>query len=181
MAGNEERAGFGQRILRAAKLEASLYDEVKADNEATGQALGVVVLAVMADGLGRKVGIGAIVTGVILGIGSWYLGALLIYWLGTKVLPEPQTEADVGGVLRATGFSSAPGLIGILATLPNFQVFVPFVAGIWMVIADVIAVRQALNYRSTGRALAVYVIVILVTLAVFFPLASWLGLLPESM
>ena len=104
---------FGDRIIRAAKLDAQLYEEVEADTGAMGQAMGVVVLSSMAAGVGSVAigGLGGILVGTIAALIGWYVWAYLTYFIGTKFLPEPQTEADLGELLRTIGFSSSPGLI----------------------------------------------------------------------
>lgn len=149
------------RMLRAAKLDSGLYEEVEADKSATGQALGVVILSNLAAGVGAAgmVGTyGSLVTGGLLAIAGWFLWALLTYWIGARWLPEPQTEADLGQLLRTTGFSSAPGLIRVLGVIPGLTLIVFLIAGVWMLATMVVAVRQALDYRSTGRAVGVCVI-----------------------
>jgi len=60
--------------------------------------------------------------------------------------------------LRTIGFSSSPGLIRLLGIIPGLAGIVLVVASVWMLIAMVIAVRQALDYRSTLRAIGVCVI-----------------------
>jgi hypothetical protein len=57
--------------------------------------------------------------------------------------------------LRTIGFSSAPGLIRVLGIIPILGGIVFFVASIWMLVAMVIAVRQALDYSGTLRAVGV--------------------------
>ncbi len=86
---------------------------------------------------------------------GWYVWAFLTYYIGTRLLPEPQTEADHGQLLRTIGFASAPGLIRVLGIIPGLATIVFAVAGVWMLIAMVIAVRQALDYTSTWRAVGV--------------------------
>jgi hypothetical protein len=61
-------------------------------------------------------------------------------------------------LLRTLGFSSAPGLIRVFGIIPGITPFVFAVASGWMLVAMVIAVRQALDYRSTWRAFGVCVI-----------------------
>jgi hypothetical protein len=149
------------RMIRAAKLDAQLYEEVEADKTALGQALGVVVLSSLAAGIGTiglVGGYGAIPAGVIFAIIGWFLWALLTYWIGARLFPEPQTDADLGQLLRTTGFSSSPGLIRALGILPGLTGFVFVIAGIWMLVSMVIAVRQALDYESTWRAIGVCLI-----------------------
>jgi hypothetical protein len=74
------------------------------------------------------------------------------------LLPEPDTRADHGELLRTIGFASAPGLIRVFGIVPGLTAFVFAVAGGWMLVAMVIAVRQALDYKSTWRAIGVCVI-----------------------
>ncbi len=152
--------GFKDRIIRAAKLDVRLYEEVEADKGALGQAMGVVVLSSIAAGLGsiEQGGIGGILVGTISALIGWFIWAYLTYFIGTRLLPEPQTRADYGELLRTIGFSSSPGLIRVLGIIPGLAGIVFFVASIWMLAAMVIAVRQALDYRSTLRAVGVCVI-----------------------
>jgi hypothetical protein len=154
--------GFIERILRAAKLDVQFYEEVEADKGALPQAMGVVILSSIAAGLGGMgmgaSGAGVILIGIIASLGGWYVWAFLTYFIGTKFLPEPQTQADLGELLRTIGFSSSPGLIRILGIIPGLGAIVFSAASIWMLIAMVIAVRQALDYKSTWRAAGVCLI-----------------------
>ena len=89
---------------------------------------------------------------------GWYVWAFLTYIIGTRLLPEPQTEADHGELLRTLGFASAPGVLRVFGLVPGLQVPVLAITGIWMLVAGVIAVRQALDYTSTARAIGVCLI-----------------------
>ena len=153
-------AGFKDRIFRAAKLDVSLYEEVEADKGALGQSMGVVVLSSVAAGLASisTAGFGGILVGTITALIGWFVWAYLTYFIGTKLLAEPQTKADPGELLRTIGFSSSPGLIRVLGIIPGLRWIVFLIGGIWMLVAMVIAVRQALDYRSTARALGVCII-----------------------
>ena len=148
------------RMLRAAKLEVSLYEEVEADPTAMTQSMTVVVLSAVAAGLGsaRHAGVGGLLIVTIVALAGWYLWAFLTYWIGTRLLPEPTTRADYGELLRTIGFSSAPGIIRVLGIIPGLAGIVSLVAAVWMLIAMVIAVRQALDFTSTPRAVGVCLI-----------------------
>lgn len=164
-------ADLKDRIIRAAKLDVSLYEEVEADKGALGQAMTVVVLSSLAAGVGASQGgLAGIVFGIIAALIGWYVWAYITYIIGTKFFPEPQTEADLGQLLRTTGFSSAPGLIRVLGIIPGLAGIVFLVASIWMLVAMVIAVRQALDYSNTFRAVGVCLIgwVVQVLIIVFF-------------
>jgi len=151
---------YTNRIIRAAKLDVALYEEVEADKGAMGQAIGVVVLSSIAAGVGSMTmgSIKGIFIGTIMALVSWYVWAYLTYFIGTKLLPEPQTRADHGELLRTIGFSSSPGLIRIAGVIPGLTKIVFLIASIWMLVAMVIAVRQALDYQSTARAIGVCLI-----------------------
>lgn len=148
------------RMIRASMLDVHLYEEVEADKSALGPAMAVVVLSSIAGGvvLFEVLGVKGMVIGTIGALIGWFIWAFMTYFIGTKLLPEPQTHADLGQLLRTIGFSSAPGLIRVLAIIPVLADPVHLIAGIWMLVAMVIAVRQALDYHSTLRAVGVCVI-----------------------
>jgi hypothetical protein len=168
---------FKDRIIRAAKLDVNLYEEVEADKGAMGQAMGVVVLSSIAAGVGTigRGGFGGILMGTIVALIAWYVWAYLTYFIGTKFLPEPQTKADHGELLRTIGFSSSPGLIRVLGVIPGLGAVVFLVASIWMLVAMIIAVRQALDYESTLRAVGVCVIGWIIQTLILLLLFSVLG------
>jgi hypothetical protein len=148
---------FISRIIRASKLDANLYEEVEADTTALGQAMAVVVLSSIAAGsayIGR-IGMSGVFIGMIITLFGWLVWACITYFIGTKLLPEPQTRSNPGELLRTIGFSSSPGLIRILGIVPGLAGLINIVASVWMLVAMVIAVRQALDYSSTGRAVIV--------------------------
>ena len=153
-------ASIQERMIRASRLDVQLYEEVEADPGAMGQATAVVVLSALAAGIGNLQVAGAlgIVAGTLGALVGWYVWAYLTYFIGTRLLPEPQTKSDPGELLRTIGFASAPGMIRILGIVPGLNVLVFSVSGVWMLIAMVIAVRQALDYKSTWRAVGVCLI-----------------------
>jgi hypothetical protein len=162
-------ATIQDRVIRAAKLDVQLYEEVEADRDAMGQAMAVVVLSAVAAGIG-SLGIGGllgIVVGTIAALVGWLVWAFLTYFIGTRLLPEPQTKADYGELLRTIGFASSPGLIRVFGIIPGIAPILFLVAGIWMLVAMVIAVRQALDYTSTPRAVGVCLIGWVAQVAIF--------------
>jgi hypothetical protein len=163
MTENPKSAGsaFYDRMIRAAKLDVSLYEEVEADRSAIGQAVGVVALSSLAAGIGTIGtfgGYGHIIGGVFWALVTWIVWAGLTYWIGAHLLPEPQTKANFGEMLRTTGFSSVPGVIRVIGILPGLTEIIFLTAAVWMLVAMVIAVRQALDYQSTWRAIGVCLI-----------------------
>ncbi|MEE9166122.1 MAG: hypothetical protein V3U24_01455 [Candidatus Neomarinimicrobiota bacterium] len=164
------------RIVRAAILDPELYEEVEADRSASGQAMVVVVLSSLAAGIGsiETVGPGGIFLGTIIALIGWFVWAYLTYLVGTKLLPEPSTDADTGELLRTIGFASSPGLIRVLGVIPGLRVVVFPLAAVWMLVAVIIAVRQALDYQSTIRAVGVcavgWIVQVLVLVVLFYVL-----------
>ncbi len=151
---------FAERMIGAATLDVHTYEEVEADTTATTQAMVVVVLSSIAQGIGflTQGGVSAFVVGAMGALIGWFIWAFLVYIIGTKLLPEPQTRSDIGELLRTTGFSASPGLLRVLGVIPLLGGLVMIAVSIWMLIAMIIAVRQALDYQSTGRAVGVCLI-----------------------
>ena len=156
----EDMSSFKDRIIRAAKLDVHLYEEVEADTGALGQAMLIVILSSLAAGIGtfQHSGLNGMLIGTIGALIGWYIWAYLTYFIGTKLLPEQQTSATSGELLRTIGFSSSPGIIRVLGIIPGIAKIVMFGASVWMLVAMVIAVRQALDYKSTFRAVGVCII-----------------------
>ena len=167
------------RAVRAAKLDASVYEEVEADKSAIGQAVTVVIVSSVAAGIGSaNHGIAGLLLGAVAALVGWYIWAFITHFVGTRFLPESQTDADVGELLRTTGFSSSPGVLRVLGIIPGLTVIVFFVVSIWMLVAMVIAVRQALDYTSTGRAVGVCAIGWLFQMLILFLLFMLIGVSP---
>jgi hypothetical protein len=143
-------------------LDVRTYEDVEADRSATGHALGVIVMASVAAGIGasgwstdaqRVAALSAFAA--LVALLAWASWALLTYEIGARVLPEAQTRADVGELLRTLGFSAAPGVFLVFGILPGLTAPVFAVTAVWMLATMVVALRQALDYASTTRALIV--------------------------
>ena len=177
-------SSFQNRIIRAAKLDSNLYEEVEADKGALWQAMAVVIFSSIAAGIGiglKTGGFSGIITGSIAALISWYVWAYLTYFIGTKFLPEPNTEADLGELLRTIGFSTSPGLLRVFYFIPGVGVLIFLISSLWMLVAMVIAVRQALDYNSTLRAVGVCVIGYVIQIFVFMIIFSIFGgALPDA-
>jgi hypothetical protein len=86
------------------------------------------------------------------------VGSLVLWFVGTRILPGRHTEADYGQLLRTVGFAQAPGLFGILGIIPILGLLIRLVIGIWGLVAVIIAIRQALDYDETLKAVIVAVV-----------------------
>lgn len=175
-------ASLTERMMRAARLDAALYEEVEADTTATSQAMAVVVLSAVASGIGgmSHAGVGGLIGLTLSSLLAWYVQAFVIYYVGTKWLPEATTQADIGQLLRTLGFASSPGIIRIAGIIPGLGLVALFVAPLWMLCATVVAVRQALDYSGTGRAIAVCVVGWLVQFAIIIAVGVALGMIASG-
>ncbi|MEX2046981.1 MAG: YIP1 family protein [Chloroflexota bacterium] len=166
--------GLIDRAMRAAKLEAAVYEEVEADSTATTQAVTIVVIGAVAAGLAGGLGtadnlVGGLIGGIISGLLGWAVYAYVAFLVGTKLLAGPQTHADWGQVARTLGFANAPRALLVLGMIPALFSIVSFVVGIWVLVTTVFALRASLDV-STGRAVAIAIVsviaLILVTIVI---------------
>ena len=146
-------------MIRAAKLEPRLYEEVKTDKYATSQALVVVLLSSLAATIGAftHAGLGGLVIGGLGALLAWYVWTFMTYVIGVKLFPVSQTSVSHRELWRTLGFASAPGMLRVFGAIPGLTGIAFLVTAMWMLIAAVIAVRQALDYTSTVRAAGVCV------------------------
>ncbi len=170
---------FVHRLVGAAMLDAATYEEVEADRDATPQALAIVVFSSLAAGIGARGSTGGaatlafFATASVMAVMMWAGFALLTFEVGARILPTAETRVDVGKLLRTLGFAATPGLIQVFGVFPGATVPVFTLAILWALVASVIAVRQALEYTSTSRAVAVCGLALVLSLAI----AVVLGLL----
>ena len=167
------------RVMGAAILDGSMYEGIEADRHATWQATLTVVLASMAAGVGAGGVYGVRATTFVTFAGmallTWVAWAVLMFNIGTRLLPEPQTDVNLPELLRTTGFAAAPGLLQVFAVLPRMALPVFAATIVWMIAAMVIGVRHALDYRSTWRALAVCGVAATLSAALAFGMGIFFG------
>ena len=160
-----------ERMLGAALLRVDTFEDVEHDRGATIQAALVVVIVSIAAGVGGLLSgetdwIRGIIFGVIGGVVSWAVWALVVLVVGTTILKTEQTQADWGQLARGTGFAQTPGILNVLVFIPWVGGIIGFLVFVWQVAAMVIAVRQSLDYDSTLRAIGVVVIALIPVLII---------------
>lgn len=169
-------SSFVNRVIGAIRLDPATYEAVEHDTDATWQAALVVVVAAIFSGVGSTGGrTRDLLGGVVASLVFWALFALFAYLVGAYLLRGPQTSATFGEVLRALGFSYAPSLFAILGLIPGIGFLIVFIAGIWSLIASVIALRQAFEV-STGRAVAIAVVAFLAMVVLLVIIATVFGI-----
>jgi len=152
-------ASFVARLTGAVLLDAATYEEVEHDRSATFQAMGVVLMSSVAAGIGLlgpfDARLSSLATISLLAFAAWAVWALVTLQIGTRLIPAPRTDADMGQLLRTIGFATAPGILRIVGLIPGTTTVVFAVTAVWMLMAMIVAIRQALDYTSTARAFAV--------------------------
>lgn len=151
----QTQSSIVNRMIRAARLESAVYEEVEHDRGATRQAALVVVGTSIAAGIGSGIslGVAALVVIPLFSIAGWAIYAWLTYFIGTRLLAGPETSADWGELARTLGFASAPRALLIFGVLPFLAGTLGVIVGVWTLVTTVVAVRAALDF-STGRAIA---------------------------
>jgi hypothetical protein len=159
MATSRTITSFPIRLMGAFALDPTIFEEVEADPRATGQAALVVLMSSVSAGIGARGWGYTSVWGVLfisgLALVSWGVWAVVTFEIGTRLMPTAETRSDVGELLRTIGFASAPGILRVFGLVPGATLPAFAIAAVWMLCALVVAVRQALDYTSTARAIAV--------------------------
>ena len=172
VAGQPNRSIVG-RMIRAARLEAAVYEEVEHDRDATGQAAIVVVGTSIAMGIGLGVSAGDFVSllwVIAFGLIGWALYAWITYFVGTRVFAGPETQADWGELARTLAFATSPRALLIFGLVPALAAVLLTVVGIWVLITTVVALRAALDFstgRAIGTAIVGWIVMVLFNLLVF--------------
>lgn len=163
--------GLIARMRRAALLDPALYNEVEHDRSALTQALLVVVIAAVAAGLGTALNpfergprLLGLVSEIVTMLVNWVLWSYVTYFVGTRFFGGTATP---GEMLRTLGFAMSPGVLNVLGFVPLLGGLVRLAVFIWVLVAGVVAVREALDCDN-ARALGTVVVGWVVMLLVFF-------------
>ena len=149
---------FFNRVFRSIKIDPDVYDEVQKDKTATLSAAIVVVISSLAAGIAAKqLGASSFIFAPILSLLSWFVWAYIVYFVGVKLFPDPKTKTTHAALLRAIGFSSAPGIIRVFGFTPELMTVTFIGSALWMLACMVVAVRQTLNFKSLWKALGVVI------------------------
>ncbi len=164
------KSSLVDRMIRAAMLDANLYEEVEHDQSATRQAMLVVVLGSVAAGIGALYGgLLATVVGIVTALIGWAVYAFVAYWVGTHIFHGPHTSATWGELLRTLGFANTPRVLLVLLIIPVAGLFIALAVFIWTLVTTVIAIRQALDFttmRAIATAIVSWIVLLLVSLVI---------------
>lgn len=140
---------FVQRMIGAALLDINVYEEVEHDTTATMQAASVVLLVAVCAAIGAAGrGTGGVFSGLIGALIGWLIWSGVTYLIGANIFGGTATW---GELLRTIGFAQSPGVLFVVGVIPFLGPLAMLAVGIWMLIAVIIAIRQALDF-TTGKA-----------------------------
>jgi len=166
-------ASFPNRVVGALRLQPATFEEIEHDPRATIQAVIVVAAVAIARGIGARS-----VTGfaylLLFGFVGWAVGSAVIWIVGTRLLRGRNTEADLSQLLRTVGFAQAPNVLAVSAVVPVLGWVLTIAGLLWSLAALVVAVRQALDYEDTVRAVVVCVVAWLIMMLITM-LATLMG------
>ena len=170
---------FLYRVMGAATLDAGMYETIEADRQATRQAFAVVVVAALAAGVGLAGTYGLdprpLLTITLLGLIGWVGWAVLILRVGGWHMRQRGTRVTLGELLRTVGFAAAPGWLQVFALIPAVGVAAFAIAWAWTLAAVVVAVKHALDFGSTWRAVLVCAVSLGLIVAFMALFAALLG------
>ncbi len=153
------QASVIERAIGAARLDPRAYEDVEHDQTATGSALVIVAIAAVANGIGSagEAGVLGLIGGVVFGLLGFVLYAGIAYLIGSQLFATRETNVTWGQLIRTLGFAQAPGILRVLGIVPVIGGLIQLIVGVWILIASIIAIRQACDF-STGRAVLTTVV-----------------------
>ncbi|MGA2158039.1 MAG: YIP1 family protein [Dehalococcoidia bacterium] len=171
------------RMIRASRMDSSLYEEMETDDEALGQALMIALLASAATGIGMALAgliggagllwpVWGLLSGFFASLAGWFVWVLITYFLGTTFLKGPE-KVSLAELSRTLGFANSPGTLRFLVFIPLLGWLIILLTGIWTLASGVIAVKQSLDF-STSRAAATCLPGWIVYIAVLLLIYLWL-------
>ena len=150
---------FLNRIFRSVKIDPEVFNEVQKDKGATIWAALVVILSSSAAGIGAtSLGASNFILAPIFSLISWFVWAYIVYFVGVKLFPDIKTKTTQFALLRAIGFSSAPGIIRVFGFNEDLMAVTFIGSAFWMLVCMVVAVNETLNYKSLWKALGIVII-----------------------
>ncbi len=171
-----------QNMISAAKLDTNFFSAVEHDESKNQEALTVVIIAAIASALGNGIlgifangimsGLFGAVFGLVMILAGYYIWSYLAFYIGTKFFGG---EADVGEVLRTFGYSYSPQVLSILAFIPCVGWAIAMAAGIWSLVAGVVALREAMDF-DTGKAILTAIIAWIIMVVLFAIVSMILGI-----
>jgi hypothetical protein len=164
------------RIMRAFRLDATLFREVAENPGLMNEATIIVVVVTLLSALGGAIGllfakasfgsaiVNFFVTWIVAVLIGWIGWAILTYFVGTALF---KGKTDIPEMMRVLGYASAPRLLGIFGIIPCLGWIASLIGAILAFIAGFIAVREAMEF-DTGKAIVTVLISWVIAFAITF-------------
>jgi hypothetical protein len=168
------------RIMGVFRLSVPTFEEIEADESATGQAAIVVAIVAILAGIGAFLAVrmaapalaqleeqfggempiaipelspvGALINAILGAFIAWLIWSALTYFIGTRLFGG---VATMGEMLRVIGFAQAPRMLSVLGFIPCIGSILSLVGWIWSLVASFIGIRQGLDLDNGKTALTV--------------------------
>jgi serine/threonine protein kinase len=151
-------SAFAPRLVRAARLDNRVYDDVKADLSMAALVQAAIVVCVSASASAasltvmlasaRSIGdpVSSAIGGIFGGLVGWLVWCALSTSIGTALFKGSGTTRQL---LRTAGLAQVPGIFSVVAVVPTFGILLYLPVAAWAFVAEIGALRQTLRC-STG-------------------------------
>lgn len=168
------RQSLLDRIAGVIRLESWVFRDIAGDPNATWQAVLVVALAALANGIGRLGGgLGGLLGGILSALVGWGVFCIAAWLIGQRV--APWSAPTPSRLVRLVGFAQAPKLLAVFGFLPLVGWFFGAVAALLFLVVAIVALRIAFEIDFV-RAIVIGVAAIAVSEIVLLLLRAIFGL-----
>ncbi len=141
------------RIVRAIRLDWTVFGEIARDRDATKEAALIVLVVSFLSAVGSGIANRSIAsffgTWIVAIVVGWILWAIITFFVGTTFLGG---KTSIPEMLRVLGYANAPHLLGLFRFIPCIGPLLPWVGWLLALVAGILAVREAMDLE-TGKAL----------------------------
>jgi hypothetical protein len=159
-----------ERIVRAIRLDWTVFGEIAKDRNALKEAAIIVAIVTFLSAIGTGIAaksfgafFGAWIASIVVGWIGW---AIITYFVGTTLF---KVDTDIPEMLRVLGYANAPLLLGLLRVIPCVGWAFPLIGGLLALVAGVLAVREAMDFDTSNAIVTVIIgwIIVMVFQGVF--------------
>ena len=148
-----------ERIVRAIRLDWTVFREIAKDPGAMKEAAIIVVVVTFLSAIGSGIASSNFVVGFLVSWAAeiligWIGWAIITYLVGTVVF---KGKTDIAEMMRVLGYAKTPVLLGLFSFVPCVGWLIALAGWVLSLIAGVLAVREAMDF-DTGNAIITVVI-----------------------
>lgn len=139
-----------ERIVRAIRLDWTVFSEIARDSGALKEAAIIVAIVTFLSAIGTGIAAGSFgafvgdwLAGILIGWIGW---AIVTYVVGTSLF---KGETNIPEMLRVLGYANAPNLLGLLTVIPCVGWLFPLVGALLALVAGILAIREAMDLNTS--------------------------------